>query len=98
MKALLKFGNNSADFGNITTVACPPKLLCNMEPRKYYRIFAIDQDGAFRVFETEQFGDPNNWFENEVEAETFIKDNFIDANSNPTVTLAIIPVFTVNKK
>jgi hypothetical protein len=66
-----------------------------MKPRKYYRILYFDNKGGLQLFETNQFGDPNNWFDDEQEAEAFIQENFSDKNNSPDMVLVVVPIFTV---
>lgn len=71
------------------------------QPEKFYRIFQIEKNGTIHLFETNQFGEPNNWFTEEQEAEEWIKEIFVDAHPGIVsnfLSLVIIPVFTITFK
>lgn len=69
------------------------------KPEKWFRICQIFE-GKISLFETHQFGDPNNWYQTEVEAEKFIQEHFDDAQDgiNPTnveMILLVLPVYAI---
>lgn len=70
-----------------------------MKPKKYFTICYID-NGLVKPFETHQFGEPNNWFETEVEAEQWIMDMFLDAPLGEVnkMALIVLPVFLIKFK
>lgn len=73
----------------------------NKKPEKFYRICQVNHEGDIRLFETYQFGEPNNWFALESEADEWIQENFIDAHPGTVkniATLIVLPVWTVTFK
>ncbi len=70
-------------------------------PQRFYRIFQINLENDITLFETYQFGEPNNWFEQESEADEWIRENFVDAHPGSTpniLTLIVLPVWTITFK
>lgn len=71
------------------------------KPQKFYRICYFNHENDIVLFETNQFGEPNNWFAQESEAEEWIQEHFIDAHPGTVenmVTMIVLPVFTVTFK
>jgi hypothetical protein len=71
-------------------------------PQVYYRIMAFGPDNHLELFNTAEFGEPNNWFEDMEEAENFIEEHFVDHHVTPEdpahCVLTILPVWTVKTK
>lgn len=69
------------------------------KPQKYYRICQIN-DGKISLFETQQFGEPNNWFESIGEIDSWLAENFVDAHPGEGNQIAVIalPVWVLGFK
>jgi hypothetical protein len=78
----------------------------NTIPSMYYRLFTLDAKGTAHLFETNQFGEPNNWFESIDQAAKWIKEVFDDAYPTgsvdpaalapPQLVLVALPVWLLN--
>lgn len=73
------------------------------KPIKFYRICEVTSDGAIKIFETQKFDrQEDNWFNTEAEAEIFIQQHFIDAQSGGKYkcdcVLIVLPVFAIQWK
>lgn len=67
-------------------------------PRKYYRIFTFGPNGQLVLFNTAEFGEPNNWFDSELDAHIWMNDHFVDVNEGAPIVLTVLPIWTVKSK
>lgn len=73
------------------------------KPQKFFRICEVTAGGTIQLFETQKFDhQEGNWFESEYDAETFIRDNFTDAQDGGKYecdcVLVVLPVFAIQWK
>lgn len=76
-----------------------------MTPIKYYQILTPDNKGVIRPFEVNQFGESDPFFASQSDAENFIKENFLNAQTpmlepadRVDLVLIVCPIFLVRFK
>lgn len=69
-------------------------------PRKFYHICQAGEEGKIMQLDTRSYGEPNNWWETEKEAEDWITETFQDAHTDTMgkMVLIVLPVFLVTSK